>query len=1044
MAVSRHGRRSRLRWHGAGRAAQRPAHSRRARWSKSGCPTGTRSGSVYTINMSLGGMRLSFGARAPLGTAIDIILTLPNGERLHLPGKVAHLGPDAAATSASVSTMLPPKTLEADSPLRHRARGRSHADARETAHDAFRPACSSEEDVTPCGDRAALRSPCRPPAPGRRARADPGRVRPRDAAAASAQTIDRPRSRPAPCSPPRSPLTAPPTSRSIDHPAQARRAARARGDGRRRLRPRRSARAARRRALPDDSSGGRSRRRDAGRRMARSGSAGRSRSRCSTWPAARSAPPRRRRRASARRRRLLAGKIVFTIDAAPGRQHAGDRRAARHPKLDLAAAADHRPQSRTASRRGWRRPPTSRCAPWRCGPSSSRRRAPGGRGDRCRRRRLAPRYGAARRRQAGPAARARSGRAGGALPDAAPGRRRRRAPARASGAERCGQLRNPHSWRAFPGWSSVIPRPGAHGPDAVVEDSLPLADFDATWTAEPGGLPRWTVTDGDTRGARLGWVAQPLSDGNALATLTLYPRLETSGRVARRAIASEPLMEHGLALGLAFADVAGVKTAIDDERPRWIRDPLGNPRRSAAAPRNDRASLPAARARRLLPCGRMQKLAWVTVCGLLVACGSVESGPTGVGGDGGGGGSLVTGAGGDAGGAPGRGGSTGVAGTTGVAGSTGVAGQGSAGTTGVAGQGPGGAGPGGTRGSAGRGGNSGGAGHAGGGSGVAGTGPGGSTGRGGSGPGGAGPGGSTGRGGSGPGGAGPGGSTGRGGTGGADTTCSDSETRIRQGDAGRADVRCGKERPVHQRQLDWPAAARPTSRTSRLDMTRTLQTAASKSSARDRLPSSRHRGLRADGQRRLLRHAARPATDGADSEPVPSASCRRLGLVARLRLSLDLALSSVFGLSSAFSLASVFDASSDFGAAFGGPAQLADAGAAERLLRAGRIGRHHLRAGGVGAALLAILLVVVLLLLGNRARLAPLAARTAVVGDRAHSPCRSCSRGRRRARALPPAALLGLGGSRHADRDARDHRDSDARKRRAESNVLHRSRRHDG
>src|SRR3954453_20591905 len=49
--------------------------------------------SVYTINISQGGMRLSVGARAPLGTAIDIILTLPDGERLHLPGKVAHLGP---------------------------------------------------------------------------------------------------------------------------------------------------------------------------------------------------------------------------------------------------------------------------------------------------------------------------------------------------------------------------------------------------------------------------------------------------------------------------------------------------------------------------------------------------------------------------------------------------------------------------------------------------------------------------------------------------------------------------------------------------------------------------------------------------------------------------------------------------------------------------------------------------------------------------------------------------------------------------------------
>ncbi|HZL18460.1 MAG TPA: PilZ domain-containing protein [Polyangia bacterium] len=48
---------------------------------------------VHTVNLSLGGMRLSLGARAVLGTPVDIILTLPNGERLHLPAKVAHLGP---------------------------------------------------------------------------------------------------------------------------------------------------------------------------------------------------------------------------------------------------------------------------------------------------------------------------------------------------------------------------------------------------------------------------------------------------------------------------------------------------------------------------------------------------------------------------------------------------------------------------------------------------------------------------------------------------------------------------------------------------------------------------------------------------------------------------------------------------------------------------------------------------------------------------------------------------------------------------------------
>src|SRR5215471_17941319 len=67
---------------------------------------------VYTINVSMGGMRLSLGARAPLGAAVDIILTLPNGERLHLPGKVAHLG---AGTTGDIGVRfeeLPPRTLE--------------------------------------------------------------------------------------------------------------------------------------------------------------------------------------------------------------------------------------------------------------------------------------------------------------------------------------------------------------------------------------------------------------------------------------------------------------------------------------------------------------------------------------------------------------------------------------------------------------------------------------------------------------------------------------------------------------------------------------------------------------------------------------------------------------------------------------------------------------------------------------------------------------------------------------------------------------------
>jgi Tfp pilus assembly protein PilZ len=58
-------------------------------------PTWTALQAVYTVNLSLGGMRLSLGARVSMGAPVDIIMTLPDGERLHLPGKVAYLGTGA-------------------------------------------------------------------------------------------------------------------------------------------------------------------------------------------------------------------------------------------------------------------------------------------------------------------------------------------------------------------------------------------------------------------------------------------------------------------------------------------------------------------------------------------------------------------------------------------------------------------------------------------------------------------------------------------------------------------------------------------------------------------------------------------------------------------------------------------------------------------------------------------------------------------------------------------------------------------------------------
>ena len=134
-----------------------------------------------------------------------------------------------------------------------------------------------------------------------------------------------------------------------------------------------------------------------------------------------------------------------------------------------------------------------------------------------------------------------------------------------------GRLRDPESWHAFPGWRTIEPRPGPNGLGAKVEDNLPFVDLEATWMAEPGNPLRWTATDGVITGARLGWEIYPIDPrANAgaptLMALMMYPRLETTGRLARKAIASEPLLEHGLAVAVAFADLTAMKTELEAKR----------------------------------------------------------------------------------------------------------------------------------------------------------------------------------------------------------------------------------------------------------------------------------------------------------------------------------------------------------------------------------------------------------------------------------------------------------------------------------------------
>jgi hypothetical protein len=72
-------------------------------------PTWQAFRSVHAVNLSQGGMRISLGPHARVGIPIDIILTLPNGKRLHLMGEVAHLGGDGSGDIGVRFGDLPPK-----------------------------------------------------------------------------------------------------------------------------------------------------------------------------------------------------------------------------------------------------------------------------------------------------------------------------------------------------------------------------------------------------------------------------------------------------------------------------------------------------------------------------------------------------------------------------------------------------------------------------------------------------------------------------------------------------------------------------------------------------------------------------------------------------------------------------------------------------------------------------------------------------------------------------------------------------------------------
>ncbi len=126
-------------------------------------------------------------------------------------------------------------------------------------------------------------------------------------------------------------------------------------------------------------------------------------------------------------------------------------------------------------------------------------------------------------------------------------------------------VKQPRTWQALPGWGTVTTLKPEKCKGATcweVDSSLPLLDLDAIWRVESAPW-RALAVDGDCEGAVMGLDVFPGKSAASTVVLSIYPRLEKVGYVARKSIESEPLLEHGLALGLGLIDALGLVQALD-------------------------------------------------------------------------------------------------------------------------------------------------------------------------------------------------------------------------------------------------------------------------------------------------------------------------------------------------------------------------------------------------------------------------------------------------------------------------------------------------
>jgi hypothetical protein len=131
------------------------------------------------------------------------------------------------------------------------------------------------------------------------------------------------------------------------------------------------------------------------------------------------------------------------------------------------------------------------------------------------------------------------------------------------------RLAMPETWGAFPGWKSVTrakPDPGAPAGqiDFEVTDDVAFVDLDAIWRMPAGQPAHAKAVEGAIAGAVLRWQAFPGSTATTTtAVLSQHPRLDVAGFIEKRMIATEPLLEHALALALTYADAVAIAATLD-------------------------------------------------------------------------------------------------------------------------------------------------------------------------------------------------------------------------------------------------------------------------------------------------------------------------------------------------------------------------------------------------------------------------------------------------------------------------------------------------